>query len=70
MRFSDQIDLSNGALRSWQAECERLMFDQSARGMRGDAGRWRPSRQLLDRCRPRQCSIIQRVLAPGALVAQ
>lgn len=42
MRFSDQIDLGNGALRSWQAESERLLFDQSARSRwgRGSMERW------------------------------
>lgn len=29
MRFSDQIDLGNGALLRWQAESERLLFDHS-----------------------------------------
>lgn len=42
MRFSDQIDLGNGALRNWQAESERLLFDQSARSRwgRGSMERW------------------------------
>lgn len=35
MRFSDQIDLGNGALRNWQAESERLLFDHSASTRRG-----------------------------------
>lgn len=35
MRFSDQIDLGNGALRSWQAESERLLFDHSGRSQWG-----------------------------------
>lgn len=40
MRFSDQIDLGNGALRSWQAESERLLFDHSGRNHwgRGEHG--------------------------------
>lgn len=42
MRFSDQIDLGNGALQNWQAESERLLFDQSAgsRRGRGSMERW------------------------------
>lgn len=31
MRFSDQIDPGSGALRNWQAQFERLLFDQRAR---------------------------------------
>lgn len=38
MRFSDQIDPGNGALRSWQAESERLLFDQSTRSRWGRGG--------------------------------
>lgn len=38
MRFSDQIDPGNGASRNWQAESERLLFDQSARSQRGRGG--------------------------------
>lgn len=33
MRFSDQIDLGNGALQRWQAESERLLFDHSSRSL-------------------------------------
>lgn len=42
MRFSDQIDLGNGALRNWQAESERLLFDHSTstRRGRGSTERW------------------------------
>ena len=35
MRFSDQIDLGNGALQRWQAESERLLFDHSSRSLWG-----------------------------------
>lgn len=45
MRFSDQIDLGNGALQRWQAESERLLFDHSSRSLwgRGEHGEmeWR-----------------------------
>lgn len=30
MRFSDQIDPGSGALRNWQAQSERLLFDQGS----------------------------------------
>lgn len=38
MRFSDQIDPGSGALRNWQAQFERLLFDHWARRHSG-AGR-------------------------------
>lgn len=38
MRFSDQIDLGNGALQRWQAESERLLFDHSSRSLGGVGG--------------------------------
>lgn len=40
MRILDQIDPSAGALRSWQAESERLVFDQRAgtRRVQGEQG--------------------------------
>lgn len=82
MRFSDQIDPGNGALRSWQAESERLLFDESGRSRwgRGSMERWSvtlqptpPPHRLLDLSLlspPYRCSIIQLVLALGSLVEQ
>lgn len=76
MRFSDQIDLGNGALRSWQAESERLLFDHSGRSQWGRGRVWRdgvslccerppyPSRMYFESLR---CSIIQLFLALGSL---
>lgn len=72
MRFSDQIDPGNGALRSWQAESERLLFDQSSRSQwgRGEHGGDGASLYsetlplLLDGSQPHICSIIPLVLAP------
>lgn len=76
MRFSDQIDLGNGALRSWQAEFERLLFDHSGRSQWGrrEHGEMEshcfppPPKSLLDHTL--RCSIIQLVLARRNLVAQ
>lgn len=50
MRFSDQIDLGNGALRNWQAESERLLFDQSARSRWG-RGSTERERERVSLCR-------------------
>lgn len=78
MRILDQIDPSAGALRSWQPESERLVFDQRAGASRvqggagGDGGcqsAERPPR-LLDRSPPRRRSIIRFVRAadPAAIL--
>lgn len=69
MRFSDQIDLGNGALRNWQAESERLLFDHSAstRRGRGEHGEMecrsavKPSHSLPDGSPPHRRSIIRLV---------